>query len=89
MHPLSRRQFCGALGAPAVLGAPRAKQPNVVFVMVDQWRAQATGYAGDPNARTPALDRLATQSANFDLAVSGCAVCSPAAPCAAPIAAAS
>jgi len=77
MRSLNRREFCGALGVPALLGAPRAKQPNVVFVIVDQWRAQAAGYAGDANARTPALDRLAAQSANFDLAVSGCAVCSP------------
>ena len=53
------------------------RRPNVVFFLVDQWRAQATGYAGDANARTPTLDRLAAESASFALAVSGCAVCSP------------
>lgn len=41
-------------------------------------RAQATGYAGDPNARTPNLDALAGESVNFTQAVSGCPVCSPA-----------
>ena len=51
--------------------------PNVVFVFADQWRAQATGYAGDPNVRTPNLDRLAAGSVNFVNAVSGCPVCSP------------
>ena len=51
--------------------------PNVVFVFGDQWRAQATGYAGDPNVRTPHLDRLAETSVNFVRAVSGCPVCSP------------
>ncbi len=54
-----------------------AKSPNLVFVFADQWRAQATGYAGDPNAQTPHLDQLAAQSLNFTHAVSGCPVCSP------------
>jgi len=34
------------------------KKPNIVFVLTDQWRAQATGYAGDPNVQTPHLDLL-------------------------------
>ncbi len=49
----------------------------MVFVFADQWRAQATGYAGDPNVRTPNLDRLAGRSVNFTNAVSCCPVCSP------------
>ncbi len=54
-----------------------SEKPNVVFVFADQWRGQATGCAGDPNVRTPVLDRLARQSVNFTNAVSGCPVCSP------------
>ena len=54
------------------------KNPNVVFVFADQWRAQATGYAGDSNVYTPHLDRLARQSLNFSHAIAGCPVCSPA-----------
>jgi len=53
------------------------KQPNVVFVFGDQWRAQATGYAGDPNVKTPNLDTLTGESVNFVNAVAGCPVCSP------------
>ena len=53
------------------------KAPNVVFVFGDQWRAQATGYAGDPNVRTPNLDALAAESVNFTHAAAGCPVCSP------------
>ena len=53
------------------------KQPNVVFVFADQWRAQAAGYAGDPNVKTPNLDALANESVNFVNAVAGCPVCSP------------
>ncbi len=38
-----------------------ARRPNIVFVLTDQWRAQATGYSGDPNLldKTPNLDRIA------------------------------
>jgi len=55
----------------------KARAPNVVFVFADQWRAQATGYAGDPNVLTPNLDSLAKESINFTHAVSCCPVCSP------------
>lgn len=37
---------------------PRAK-PNILWILTTQWRGQAAGFAGDPNARTPCLDRLA------------------------------
>ncbi|MGB1717243.1 MAG: sulfatase-like hydrolase/transferase, partial [Candidatus Latescibacterota bacterium] len=54
------------------------KKPNVILVFGDQWRAQALGYAGDPNVQTPHLDGLAAESLNFRNAVSGCPVCCPA-----------
>ncbi len=50
---------------------------NLLFVFADQWRAQAFGYAGDPNVSTPNLDAFAAASLNFPNAVSGCPVCSP------------
>jgi len=61
--------------APAKSPAPQ--RPNVVFLLADQWRAKATGYEQDPNARTPHLDRLARQSIQFRLAISVCPVCTP------------
>lgn len=71
--------FCGGMpeGRAAEPTGGKAAQPNIVYVFADQWRAQATGYAGDVNARTPNIDRLAGQSVNFTHAVSGCPVCSP------------
>lgn len=51
--------------------------PNIVFIFADQWRAQATGYAGDSNVKTPHLDAFAAESINFSTAVSNCPVCSP------------
>ena len=53
------------------------RQPNVIIVLPDQWRAQALGYAGDPNVKTPNLDRLANESINFTHAVAGMPVCCP------------
>jgi arylsulfatase A-like enzyme len=52
-------------------------KPNVVLVFADQWRAQATGYTGDVNVKTPHLDALSKESLNFTHAVSNCPVCSP------------
>jgi len=46
-----------------------APSPNILWIVTTQWRAQACGYAGDPNARTPCLDALAAESLNFTQAV--------------------
>jgi len=43
--------------------------PNILLIVTTQWRAQACGYSGDPNARTPFLDALAAGSADFTQAV--------------------
>ncbi len=53
------------------------KRPNIVFILTDQWRASAIGYTGDPNVKTPHLDRLAKESLNFRNAVSVCPVSTP------------
>ena len=50
---------------------------NPLTDLADQLRAQALGCAGDPNARTPHLDRLASQGVMLATAVSNCPVCSP------------
>jgi arylsulfatase A-like enzyme len=87
----SRRQFLrkaalGAASAAIGMSLPEVAhaaaedspgRPNVVFIFADQWRAQSTGYAGNPDVKTPHLDKLAGQSINFTNAVSGCPVCSP------------
>lgn len=57
--------------------ATAATKPNVLIVIADQWRAQAFGFSGDPNAKTPNFDRLERESVNFTQAVSGMPVCSP------------
>jgi arylsulfatase A-like enzyme len=44
-------------------------KPNILWIVTTQWRAQALGFAGDPNARTPALDALAAESVAYTQAV--------------------
>jgi arylsulfatase A-like enzyme len=43
--------------------------PNILWIVTTQWRAEACGYAGDVNARTPNLDALAARSRDYAQAV--------------------
>ncbi|HUL53900.1 MAG TPA: sulfatase-like hydrolase/transferase [Opitutaceae bacterium] len=43
--------------------------PSILWIVTTQWRAQATGLAGDPNARTPHLDALAAHAVVYAQAV--------------------
>jgi arylsulfatase A-like enzyme len=52
-------------------------RPNVIWVFGDQFRAQALGFNGDPNARTPNLDRAAVNGVTFTSNVSGFPLCCP------------
>ncbi len=61
----------------SLAAAAEPARPNIVFVIADQWRAQAFGFAGDPNVKTPNLDRFERECVNFTQAVSGMPVCSP------------
>lgn len=59
--------LCAALTAfsaatdPLESGLPAtnspAKRPNIVYLMADQWRASATGYAGDAPRKTLAATK--------------------------------
>jgi arylsulfatase A-like enzyme len=42
---------------------------DILWIITTQWRASASGYAGDPNARTPNLDALAARSVSYAQAV--------------------
>ncbi|MFP4502263.1 MAG: sulfatase [Candidatus Hydrogenedentota bacterium] len=83
-NTVDRRTFLGMAAAGVLTsamarGADKSgeKPLNLVFVFGDQWRAQATGYMGDPNVKTPRIDALAQESVNCVNTVSGCPVCSP------------
>src|SRR5207302_1883382 len=53
------------------------QRPNILFIIADQWRAEAFGYAGNPDVKTPNLDRLQGESIDFPNAISTVSVCSP------------
>lgn len=55
----------------------KAKQPNIVFVLVDQHRAQDVGYIGNKDAQTPNLDNLSKESICFTNAISCMPVSTP------------
>jgi arylsulfatase A-like enzyme len=49
--------FCACAG--------ETKKPNIVFLLADDLRWNALGYAGDKLAKTPNLDALAKRGVNF------------------------
>jgi arylsulfatase A-like enzyme len=64
-------------GSDRLGAAEQSRRPNILFIIPDQWRAQAFGFAGDPNVQTPHLDRFERDCVNFTQAVAGMPVCSP------------
>jgi arylsulfatase A-like enzyme len=68
-----------ALGSCALASAPgAARRPNILFIVPDQLRAQALGCAGNPDVKTPNLDRLAREGLVFNRAFANSPVCCPA-----------
>jgi arylsulfatase A-like enzyme len=52
-------------------------QPNIVFLLTDQWRLHDLGYSGNTQVQTPNIDALSRESVNFQHAISGYSVCCP------------
>ena len=57
---------------------PTDSRPNILFICVDQWRADALSLTGHPVAETPHLDRLAREGINFTQAYAATPTCVPA-----------
>ena len=55
----------------------RPEKPNLIFVLVDQWRRPALGFRKEDPVQTPNLDRFAEQAAAFNRAVATNPVCGP------------
>lgn len=52
-------------------------RPNVLFILADQLRASSLPAYGMTQIETPHLDRLASEGAQFQNAISTCPVCTP------------
>ncbi|MCF6175236.1 MAG: sulfatase-like hydrolase/transferase [Victivallaceae bacterium] len=53
------------------------KRPNVLWLMSDQHNANCSGYAGNPDVKTPNLDRIAAGGVNFTNGFANNPICSP------------
>ncbi len=75
MPPISRRHAFGLLAAPLLAQTP--PKPNFVFILIDDMRWDSFGYAGHPFLKTPNIDRIAREGAQFTNAFVTTPLCSP------------
>lgn len=61
-----------------VISIAQNKRPNVLFIMTDQQRWDAMHCAGNPEIKTPNMDRIAREGVQFLNAYSACPVSVPA-----------
>ena len=54
-----------------------ASKPNILLIMTDQHNSQIAGFAGNEYVDTGNLDKLASQSIQFDTAICTSPVCTP------------
>lgn len=61
----------------AAFAAAAERPPNLVFILTDNQGAWTLGCYGNPDIRTPNIDRLASEGIRFTRALSSNPVCSP------------
>jgi arylsulfatase A-like enzyme len=71
---MTRRSF---LAGSTLAAAAQAQHTNVVLILTDNQGAWTLGCYGNPEIRTPNIDRLASEGMLFSRAFSNNAVCSP------------
>ena len=76
IKPMNRREFLTVAGCAVARAA--SSRSNILFLMADQFRADALGANGNTWVRTPALDRLAGAGVRFSNAYTPQALCTPA-----------
>ena len=63
------------LGGPLSALAQTSARPNIIFILTDDQRFDAIGYAGNDLAQTPEMDRLATAGTYFHKAMVTTPIC--------------
>ena len=89
MLPITRREFIskgagaliggtllGGIGK-AVLAEAKPRKPNIVYVFADQMCNCSLGCMGNPDVKTPNMDKLAGQGTLFTDVVTNFPLCSP------------
>ncbi|MBL8179635.1 MAG: sulfatase-like hydrolase/transferase [Bryobacterales bacterium] len=72
---MHRRTFLGTLAVLPI--AAQTSKPNIVLILTDNHGPWTLGCYGNPDIRTPHIDRLAREGVLFERAFSNNAVCSP------------
>jgi arylsulfatase A-like enzyme len=66
-----------SVGCRRAAPGSEAGRPNILFILLDDIRWDAVGYAGHPHLRTPQIDRIANEGVNFANAFCTTSLCSP------------
>lgn len=70
--------LCLPFTVPKILAAEtKLRRPNVLYVIADMERAFSMGCYGDENAKTPSLDKFASQGLRMNACISTTPVCCP------------
>lgn len=51
--------------------------PHVIYLLSDEHNPRAMSHMGDPNVRTPVMDRLAREGVSFARSYANCPLCTP------------
>ena len=79
----SRRDFLRAAGSGAVLAAagkaaavaePKKPKPNIVYIMSDELGYYELSCMGNPNIKTPVIDKMAAEGVRYTQALAGSSV---------------
>ncbi len=84
---IGRREFVGrsaaAIGGTALASSPlltaaaNRRPPNILFILSDNQPASMLGCYGNPDIKTPYIDRLASEGIRFTKAYASNGLCSP------------
>ncbi|HXW04040.1 MAG TPA: sulfatase [Vicinamibacterales bacterium] len=78
LRPLLLAVLFATLAACSRITPPASEQrPNILFILLDDLRWDALGYAGHPHVRTPNIDRIAREGITFRNAFCTTSLCSP------------
>src|SRR4051794_16727273 len=79
MWAITRALLIAALGFSVVAAVTNCdgRPPNVVLILTDNQGPWTLGCYGNPDIRTPNIDRLAREGTLFERCFSSNAVCSP------------
>lgn len=73
--------FVSSLVAQAAAAPAKTERPNILFLLSDDHSYPYLGCYGNPDVRTPNLDRFAAEGLRFDRMFVGCPQCVPSRAC--------